>query len=168
MDFGKINEIFSMLTDNLTPLLLLLTAILSIVEKSQKLSNLTPITNFFKWLERKMNSETLRQIEEMKNNQEEIKKVQDASSKTVEEIKLEQENLSERISDIQNRQLADEAYSLNDFYQRHISGDELTREQYELAINMFEKHLAVGANSVNRLHLEVLKEYYIRTWVDVE
>ncbi|MBE6038562.1 MAG: hypothetical protein E7218_05085 [Anaerofustis stercorihominis] len=53
-----------------------------------------------------------------------------------------------------------EAYFLNDFYQRHINGENLTREQYELAINMFEKHLVRGANSVNRLHLEVLREYY--------
>lgn len=168
MDFQRINEIFTNITDNLTPLLLLITAILGIVEKSQKLSKWTPITNFFKWLGGKINSETLSQIEEMKNNQEEIKKTQNASIKTVEEIKKEQHNLSKQITDIEKRQLSDEAYSLNDFYQRHISGEELTREQYELAIRMFEEHLACGANSVNKLHLDALKEYYMHTWVDVD
>lgn len=53
-----------------------------------------------------------------------------------------------------------EAYFLNDFYQRHINGENLTREQYELAIQMFEKHVARGANSVNKLHLDVLMTYY--------
>ena len=65
------------------------------------------------------------------------------------------------VKEVKERQLAQEAYSLNEFYQRHINGENLTREQYELAIDMFEKHLAVPANSVNKLHLEVLKNYYM-------
>jgi hypothetical protein len=68
--------------------------------------------------------------------------------------------ITETVKEMRDRQLAQEAYSLNDFYQRHLNGEKLTREQYELAINMFEKHLACGANSVNRMHLEILKEYY--------
>ncbi len=64
------------------------------------------------------------------------------------------------VKEVRERQLVQEAYSLNEFYQKHIDGEKLTREQYELAIDMFEKHLAVPANSVNKLHLEVLKDYY--------
>lgn len=72
--------------------------------------------------------------------------------------------LSGKVDDIRLRQLSQEAYSLNDFYQRHIMGEALTLEQYELAIDMFEKHMEVGANSVNRLHYEVIKAFYMENF----
>ena len=118
------NEILNTLKDNITPLLLFLTAVAGIIDNSKKISA-KPLTAFLKWLGGKLNAD-----------------------------------ITETISEMRDRQLAQEAHILNDFYQRHINGEKLTREQYELAINMFEKHLAIGANSVNRLHLEVLREYY--------
>ncbi len=72
--------------------------------------------------------------------------------------------VSAKVDDIRLRQLTQEAYSLNDFYQRHIMGEVLTLEQYELAIDMFEKHMATGANSVNKLHYEVIKAFYMENF----
>ncbi len=69
--------------------------------------------------------------------------------------------LEKKVDDIRLRQLSQEAYYLNDFYHRHSMGESLTPEQYELAIDMFEKHFAVGANSVSRLHYEVIKAFYM-------
>lgn len=108
-----------------------LTLIAGIIDNSKKIAA-KPLTGFFKWLGSKLNAEVIESVKEVQAQQKEMRE----------------------------RQLSQEAYSLNEFYQHHINGDELTREQYELAIDMFEKHLAVPANSVNKLHLEVLKEYY--------
>ena len=120
----QINGLLTTLKDNITPLLLFLTAVAGIIDNSKKISA-QPITKALKWLGNKLNAD-----------------------------------ISETVNEMRDRQLAQEAHILNDFYQRHINKEKLTREQYELAINMFEKHLAIGANSVNKLHLEVLKEYY--------
>lgn len=117
-------NILATLTDNMTPILLFLTAVAGIIDNSKTITA-KPLSKFLKWLGSKLNAEVTETVKEMRE-----------------------------------RQLAQEAYSLNDFYQRHINGEKMTREQYELAINMFEKHIAIGANSVNRLHLEVLREYY--------
>lgn len=126
------NEIITTIKDNLTLILAFLTLIAGIIDNSKKIAA-KPLTGFFKWLGNKLNAEVIESVEEVKKQQGEIKE----------------------------RQLSQEAYSLNEFYQRHINGENLTREQYELAIDMFEKHLAVPANSVNKLHLEVLKNYYM-------
>ena len=72
--------------------------------------------------------------------------------------------LEKKVDDIRLRQLSQEAYYLNDFYHRHIMGEKLTLEQYELAIDMFEKHFSVGANSVSRLHYEVIKAFYMENF----
>lgn len=53
-----------------------------------------------------------------------------------------------------------EAFLLNEFYQKHSAGKKMTKEQYEGAIKMFEDHLKRGANSVNKEHLQELKEFY--------
>ncbi|MBR6801733.1 MAG: hypothetical protein IKM61_08285 [Eubacteriaceae bacterium] len=74
-------------------------------------------------------------------------------------------DLETKLDDIRLRQIAQEAYYLNDFYHRHIMGEALTIEQYELAIDMFEKHFSIGANSVNRLHYEVIKAFYMENFV---
>ncbi len=126
------NEIITTIKDNLTLILAFLTLIAGIIDNSKKIAA-KPLTGFFKWLGNKLNAEVIESVDEVKKQQSEIKE----------------------------RQLSQEAYSLNEFYQRHINGENLTREQYELAIDMFEKHLAVPANSVNKLHLEVLKNYYM-------
>jgi hypothetical protein len=127
-----LNEIITTIKDNLTLILAFLTLIAGIIDNSKKIAA-KPLTGFFKWLGNKLNAEVIESVEEVKKQQGEIKE----------------------------RQLSQEASSLNEFYQRHINGENLTREQYELAIDMFEKHLAVPANSVNKLHLEVLKNYYM-------
>ncbi len=72
--------------------------------------------------------------------------------------------LEKKVDDISTRQKMQEAYYLNDFYHRHIMGEKLTLEQYELAIDMFEKHFAAGANSVSRLHYEVIKAFYMENF----
>lgn len=109
-----------------------LTLIAGIIDNSKKIAA-KPLTKALKWLGSKLNAEVTEKVKEVQAQQKEIRE----------------------------RQLAQEAYSLNEFYQRHINGEKLTREQYELAIDMFEKHLAVPANSVNKLHLEVLKDFYM-------
>lgn len=53
-----------------------------------------------------------------------------------------------------------EAYLINEFYQKHSMGKRMTKEQYEGAIKMFEDHLIRGANTVNTEHLKELKEFY--------
>lgn len=53
-----------------------------------------------------------------------------------------------------------EAYLINEFYQKHSMGKRMTKEQYEGAIKMFEDHLRRGANTVNTEHLNELKEFY--------
>ena len=63
-------------------------------------------------------------------------------------------------ADLSERLDYQEAFLLNDFYQKHSAGKNMTKEQYENAISMFEKHLKRGANSVNEGHLAELKEYY--------
>ncbi len=63
-------------------------------------------------------------------------------------------------SDISKRLDSQEAFLLNDFYQKHSAGKRMTKEQYENAIKMFEDHLNRGANSVNTEHLQELKEFY--------
>lgn len=70
--------------------------------------------------------------------------------------------LKEAIDDMRDRQLAQEAYFLNDFYHRfkNDTNKTMTREQFENAILMFKKHIECGANSVNKDHLAELEEYY--------
>lgn len=70
-------------------------------------------------------------------------------------------DLERKVDEISSRQKMQEAYYLNDFYHRHIMGEKLTLEQYELAIDMFERHLQAGANSVNKLHYEVIRAFYM-------
>ena len=69
-------------------------------------------------------------------------------------------DLQKQIAELKEQQEMQEAYELNDFFNRHERGEEFTREQYELAIDMYERHLARGANHINKLHLVVLKKYY--------
>ena len=111
------DEILNTLTDNITPLLLFLTAVAGIIDNSTKISA-KPLTKFLKWLGSKLNA------------------------------------------DISDRLDSQEAFLLNDFYQKHSMGKRMTKEQYENAIKMFEEHLKRGANSVNAEHLKELKEYY--------
>lgn len=68
-------------------------------------------------------------------------------------------------ADISKRLDSQEAFLLNDFYQKHAAGKKMTKEQYENAIAMFEEHLRRGANSVNTQHLKELKEYYHNTFL---
>lgn len=63
-------------------------------------------------------------------------------------------------ADLSGRLDNQEAFLLNEFYQKHTMGKKMTKEQYEGAINMFEDHLKRGANSVNTIHLQELKEFY--------
>ena len=148
MDF---NEILKTMTDLLTPTLLLLTAIAGIIEKSENIAK-KPVSKFLGFIGEKMNAGVDEKVSKLQQKQDELQK-------KVESIQGKQD-------DMQARQLAQEAYYLNDFYYRHINKEKLTREQYELAISMFEKHLAIGANSVNRLHLDILKAHYKHVWGD--
>lgn len=67
-------------------------------------------------------------------------------------------------ADISNRLDGQEAFLLNDFYQKHKNGKRMTQIQYENAIKMFEEHITRGANSVDAQHLQELKEYYRNTF----
>ncbi len=125
---NEINEFFSHIKDLLSPLSLLLIALLGIIENSKKIA-FKPISRLLENIGKKLNSE-----------------------------------IEKKVDDIRLRQIAQEAYYLNDFYHRHIMGENLTLEQYELAIDMFEKHFSIGANSVNRLHYEVIKAFYMENF----
>lgn len=111
------NEILTTITDNITPLLLFLTAVAGIIDKSKSISA-QPLTRFLAWLGSKLNADILKRLD----NQ--------------------------------------EAFLINEFYQKHSAGKRMTKEQYEGAISMFEDHLRRGANSVNTEHLKELKEFY--------
>ena len=111
------NEILTTITDNITPLLLFLTAVAGIIDKSKSISA-QPLTRFLAWLGSELNADILKRLD----NQ--------------------------------------EAFLINEFYQKHSAGKRMTKEQYEGAISMFEDHLKRGANSVNTEHLKELKEFY--------
>ena len=111
------NEILTTITDNITPLLLFLTAVAGIIDKSKSISA-QPLTRFLAWFGNKLNADILKRLD----NQ--------------------------------------EAFLINEFYQKHSAGKRMTKEQYEGAISMFEDHLKRGANSVNTEHLKELKEFY--------
>lgn len=111
------NEVLTTIKDNLTPLLLLLTAVVGVIDNSKKIAA-KPLTKFLAWLGSKLNADIIKRLD----NQ--------------------------------------EAFLINEFYQKHSAGKRMTKEQYEGAIAMFEDHLRRGANTVNTEHLIELKEFY--------
>lgn len=129
------NEVLTAVKEYITPLSLLLITLAGIVENSKKITA-KPISKVLCWFGCKLNTELTTQIKELRT----------------------------QLDELREQQLLQEAYELNDFYNRHANGEVFTREQYELAIAMYHRHINKGANHVDKLHLKSLEVYYLETW----
>lgn len=134
-----LDEILTGIKDYLTPISLFLITVVGIIDNSKKIA-WKPLTKLLSWFGKMLNTEITAEVKKM--------------SEQINDIKEHQ------IKELKEQQDMQEAYELNDFFNRHIRGEEMTREQYELAIAMYRRHLARGLNHVNVLHLEIIENYY--------
>lgn len=129
------SEILNTIKDWITPLSLLLVAVAGVIDNSKKIAA-KPLTKCLSWLGNRFNADLMLRVD----------------------------NLQKQLDELREQQLMQEAYELNDFYNRHANGEVFTREQYELAIAMYHRHINKGANHVDKLHLKSLEVYYLDTW----
>lgn len=129
------SEVLTAVKDWITPLSLLLIAVAGVIDNSKKIAA-KPLTKLLSWIGERINADLKRQLD----------------------------GLQGQLDELREQQLLQEAYELNDFYNRHANGETFTREQYELTIAMYHRHINKGANHVDKLHLKTLEAYYMEVW----